>query len=298
MPRPQLGYTPPGRPRISLSDDPMALYTDETAILWINHEGFGLGEVIRQMVRPPGTHGGMHGPGRAEAKVVTAELILATIDLPGLEALQDQLFGALFDLGAVPGVLDYTRGDGTALLLDCMLVEALPMGTAEGPGPFARRANVRFQSSGLPFWRDMAPSSVAVPFGLARNLFPLKFPLQLARAGVWSTYPAVNRGQMPTPVEISVRGPVTGPLVRNLTVNRSISFSALSVATGQTLFIDTSPYSRRVQLDGSDIWHLLDRDRMEFWDLERGTNNIEFDLGGTTPETEVTLRWHDRRAGG
>lgn len=75
--------------------------------------------------------------------------------------------------------------------------------------------------------------------------------LNWGTAPVSSTLTLVNAGNADAYPLITITGPVSAPSVTEAATGRVVAYRD-AVATGQTMLIDMSPFSRRVLLDGSD----------------------------------------------
>jgi hypothetical protein len=118
--------------------------------------------------------------------------------------------------------------------------------------------------------------------------FPLTFPFTAAvPVGSTGTVVAVNAGDVAAPPLVTITGPVTNPIVENVTTGRRIALS-YDLPAGQSLIIDFD--NRAVLLNGSQPVDVLAAGS-SYWDLRPGSNEIRYTaLTGTTGST-MTLEF-------
>ncbi|MGW3229414.1 phage distal tail protein [Kitasatospora sp. NPDC001095] len=129
----------------------------------------------------------------------------------------------------------------------------------------------------------------AVPRGAAR-IWPLRFPFSFARAGVApvAADPVVTvGGTAETWPVITLRGPLSAPVITNRSAPGERLRILLDVPAGEVLTIDTG--ARSVQLNGADRY-ALSSDSVWF-PLRPGANRWELDdlMGGR--DRVADLRW-------
>jgi hypothetical protein len=102
--------------------------------------------------------------------------------------------------------------------------------------------------------------------------FPLGFPFGFGAVVSPSSTTITVGGNRPTPVTITITGPVSNPVIYNDTVGKYLAFT-LEVASGQTLVIDT--YYRTAKLNGT----LSRRSALTnpgWFDLQPGMNTLRY----------------------
>ncbi|MFJ8472163.1 phage distal tail protein [Kitasatospora sp. NPDC094011] len=129
----------------------------------------------------------------------------------------------------------------------------------------------------------------AVPRGAAR-IWPVRFPFSFAKAGVTGAVadPEVTvDGSAETWPVITLRGPLSAPVITNRAVPGERLRILLDVPAGEVLTVDTG--ARTVQLNGADRY-ALSSDSVWF-PLRPGANRWELDdlMGGR--ERVADLRW-------
>lgn len=123
-------------------------------------------------------------------------------------------------------------------------------------------------------------------------LIPLVFPL------VFTTSTAThlelsNGGNFATPPVLTIKGPVTNPIIDNDTLGKSI-FITYSLGSSDTVEIDVA--ERTVKLNGAERLDLLNAQDTTWWELAAGTNRLR--LRGTGMEltkTLLTCQYRDAR---
>jgi hypothetical protein len=283
-------YTRPDDVVINLSDLPYTVHA---------YDGFGIGEFEHTMVAPPQTHGEYWYDTRMSAKVMTVEFsYTASGDggVPEEQASRRSVIG-MFNPLMGPGILRIDQVSGVSREIRCILAESLPLPKEEGEGPGHYRTVVRFKSHGIPAFIDPDINTFELDFTLnpGNFSFPWSFPRTFAQSGYAGNPIVTNIGDIESPVRIEMIGPMTDPLFRNETTDKTISLVGFSLTAGQHLVIDTDPEQYLIQVEGVDAWQYVND--IEMWGLAPGDNQLTFDLGGTTPASIGTVQWYTRYLG-
>jgi hypothetical protein len=127
--------------------------------------------------------------------------------------------------------------------------------------------------------------------GLAFNLV---FPLDFGSGPVGGFLTATNNGTVATWPTFEIRGPVAAPVITNHATGERLTFSsALTVATGQVLTLDTD--QRQVTLNGVSAADKL-MTRSWFPLLPGQATRVDFTAGSYDPAASLTVRWRDATA--
>lgn len=271
------------------ADGSVTNLSDGVSWIWTGHDGFGVDSLEHLAIQTPGTNGDYWLGLRQPERIVSLDLQPMADSEAAYEARRAQLLSLL----TRPGTLEIVLEDMSAWRLDCVLAGSLGMGRSSR-GAYLPELAVDLRSRGLPYWYAATPTSVTVP-AVAGVYLPIQLPAQLPQSGIYATYAANNPGHVPTPVEIVLTGPASGPRFINTTTGRTIGLNNLVLTAGSRLVLNTHPHSRRVQVDNVDRWDFLTE--TSFWPLAEGLNSIMLDVGGTGPGTTLTLLWYERRRG-
>lgn len=116
--------------------------------------------------------------------------------------------------------------------------------------------------------------------------FPLTFPFTFGSSSTGSIQ-AVNSGNFPAPVVLTIDGPITNPSVLNNTTGEELAFT-ITLASGESLVIDTE--ARTVLLNGTaSRYSTLSTDSVWF-DLQPGTTELKL-TGSTAGSPLLTAEW-------
>lgn len=130
---------------------------------------------------------------------------------------------------------------------------------------------------------------------------PFAVPFTLAAAAPPGTAVAVNGGNFETPPVAVVTGPVTGPTLSNLTTGQTVSWSSLTLSTGDRLVVDflnrqayvnptTVSTSPGIPSTGGTYWPA--DATSAWWQLAAGSNEVEYGGNAGTGST-ATYYWRD-----
>lgn len=141
----------------------------------------------------------------------------------------------------------------------------------EGPGRVKEwQVSLR---SGAPvlYGANQLTASVLPMTGTSGLSFPLTFPLAFG-AGASTSIQVTNAGDAPTPPALRVYGPITQPIIENLTTGQQI---AVVGSLGDGDWIDIDVATRRVTYaSGASAYPLIDRAASSFWVLPPGASTI------------------------
>lgn len=266
---------------------------------WLHHEGFGIGKMLPQAIQVPGQHGSSWKGVLFDTKQIGIDLLLISRSLAELEDRRRQLIRAI-NPARGGGSLRITQSNRRTYALDCVLSEELGMNSQDNLGLHYHRAVLRFQTTGLPFWRDdvvgyAAHNSPEIP--PPDPFFPFSFPFRLTQSGLFTTLPADVEGDVPSPATIIIKGPAGDPVVRNTTTNSTISIPGLILGPNDYVRIKTNPFERAVEIrrnsTDEDAW-VKDWSKVrvaQFFMMNPGLNNIEIDIGLADFRTAAQLTW-------
>lgn len=284
-----ISYAPvyaPGGLNISIGTGP-----DANGISWIWQEikGWDSPDVAGQVVQRSGDHGGYPAPQFYAARIITVT-IMATAPTQALRDYARSLFQQIIPVGITPGdlaMLVYNepvpkqaqiRRSGKIPEQYPSLTDAIFTANLVAPDPrkysTTRNTVTAYMAGGAGGGSMVVPFTV--PFSLAPGLPP-------------GTATCVNGGTFETRPQVLIRGPVNGPVITNVTYNRSVSFSQVSLGAGDSLLVDLDAMCGFFDggayrtADLSSAW----------WTLWPGVNVI--DVGGVSVGSgaSFTVSWNN-----
>lgn len=142
-----------------------------------------------------------------------------------------------------------------------------------------------------PLWKDITSKNYKLEDFIGKFRFPLRFPVRFAARGDSRTL--LNNGDVPTPIKVEFRGPVTNPKITNLNTGEFIKVNA-TIPENYKLIIDTSFGNKRVEIVAPDgivqnAFHHIDLEST-FFNLDVGENRISFITEGGYPEVFVEYK--------
>lgn len=139
------------------------------------------------------------------------------------------------------------------------------------------------------------PTTAASGSGLS---FPLEFPL-VFEGPVTTTLAVENQGTIETPPVLTVRGPVTNPIVDNETTGESIHLTELELVANDLLELDVARRrARRAVVGGAYTVHqeLIDARLTRWFELPRGVSQLRLrGQGFVTGQTQLAVSFRDAR---
>lgn len=176
---------------------------------------------------------------------------------------------------------------------------------ADGSPVFAEKGEDLFQKFQItllcpdPYWRDTSEVSRLLTAYHGYFTVPFTLPFKLGKQGDRTTL--LNDGDIPTPVTISLHGPVTNPIIENQTTGEFIKVN-ISVASNEILNINTAPRRKRIEIyNNGSIYNAFGNiafaEGASFWELETGTNDIAFYADTGNRDGAVTIAWSNLYTG-
>ncbi|SDM14606.1 phage distal tail protein [Sediminibacillus halophilus] len=149
-----------------------------------------------------------------------------------------------------------------------------------------------------PYWKDPQEVSRALKAYEGKFTFPFNFPVEFGIEG--DSTSIYNEGDVETPVQINIQGPVSNPMVKNRTTGDYIRIWR-TLSADEVLHIDTNQQNKRVEiyLNGSVIqkaWGYLD-DYSELFKLIPGQNKISYVADSSTDNAIASIAWKNRYVG-
>ncbi len=145
-----------------------------------------------------------------------------------------------------------------------------------------------------PYWYAVNPTSVAFENTGEGFSLPFALPVDFGRRDYFRD--ADNRGQVSVPVEIRVVCKGEIPRLKNCTTGKEIAMSA-AVPEGYTLVLNTDPArldAKIIDAQGNESGAFgklsLDTPLADFT-LRPGLNELRYEAGGASAQSEITVTW-------
>jgi hypothetical protein len=131
-------------------------------------------------------------------------------------------------------------------------------------------------------------TAIGLPAGAAGLLFPAEAPFVFG--GLSSPGEALvnNAGTYETDWTATFTGPLTAPVIEHVSLGRSLSFTGLTIAAGETLELDSRTKSALLNGTASRYSSLSSTSR--WWTLPVGNSTIRFRAGSGSGTLEVRHR--------
>ena len=205
-----------------------------------------------------------------------------------LEELK-QLFTTVFNPILGPGKLIYSKGSTTREINATVENGIQPVGK-ENNGMRFQRAVVNLLCPSV-FFEDSNIENYKLEDFVGNFRFPFHFPVRFATRGDGRTL--INKGDVPTPIKVEFRGPVTNPKITNLTTGEFIRVNR-AIPAGYKLILDTSFGNKRVEIVAPDgvvqnAFHYIDLEST-FFNLDVGENRFSFITDGGSSEVYVEYK--------
>lgn len=139
-----------------------------------------------------------------------------------------------------------------------------------------------------PFW--YAEQSIVESFEAVEPEFFFPFTMSTTDPAIFGDILpnniAINEGQVPAPVTITIVGACTNPRIDNITTGEYINFNNLTMSATDELEIYTGFGEKSVKLNGSNIFNKLDFSST-FFSLVKGDNEIKFSDDTGNPNATI-----------
>jgi phage-related protein len=230
-----------------------------------------------------------------EQRELSIRAVLVAETRQDLFAMRRILIAALIG----EGTLTWTQDDGTAYVIACVADSGTPrfVGDAGNQSTFHMRFYLDLLAPD-PTWYDPVGEEQHMNSFEGGMTIPFELPLDLGTVGASAIIR--NKGDLATPVLITITGPVTNPSIENLTTDQTIAL-VLDIAAGETLVISTVYGSIAATLTDAlgvetNAMRYITVDS-EFWQLQPGANEVSYASSGESGSAEVVIGWRHRYAG-
>lgn len=193
------------------------------------------------------------------------------------------------------------EGDARAILIyendnGRYMTYAMPDGGLDAQGrTLDTQPNLRLSfRCDSPYWYDVNQAMVAFEDAGEGFALPFQFPVDFGRRDYCKN--ANNLGQVSVPVQICIVCKGEIPRLKNLTTGKEIAMSA-AVPEGNTLVLNTDPArldARIIDAGGAATGAFgklsLDTPLADFT-LRPGLNELAYEAGGASAQSEITVTW-------
>ena len=237
---------------------------------------------------------------RREKRVVTVTFTL-------LESSRAEMYARRMDLLRILSPDRAVRGDERAVLVyenDSIqyMTYAVPMGGLQAKNRMMdAQPNMKLEfRCESPYWYAMNASTITFAYsGLGFSL-PFSFPVDFGRRDFAKE--ANNRGHVSAPVEITVQCKGEIPRIYNRTTGKRLALVS-AIAESNTLYLNTDPArldARITDADGQETGAFgrlsLETPLVDFT-LQPGINELVYEAGGASAQSEIMVSWRNAYEG-
>lgn len=200
-----------------------------------------------------------------------------------------QLFSSVFNPKLGLGKLVYSKGNTVREIEATVENIIMPVGK-ENNGMRFQRSVVNLLCP-TAFFEDVNVENYKLEDFVGSFKFPFTLPTRFSTRG--DSKVLANYGDVPTPIEVEFRGPVTNPVITNESTGEFIRINR-AIPVGYKLILDTSFGNKRVEIiapDGTTMngFHFIDL-QSTFFALDTGDNRIGFVAEGGSPEVYIRYK--------
>jgi hypothetical protein len=277
---------------------------DGTYALWIGEDGTGNAPSRRITEQGPLQHGDTDVDVRLDPRIFRELFMITPASLSDHYTRRSALI-RIFRPSATKMQMRWTLDNGNIRQIDCVVAGGPDFASTEREG-FAQKMVVQLRANDPTFYD---PTQNVVTFGVGAGAssfsFPISFPIHfggstvdqtrtIAYSGTWRDYPVVIIG-----------GPITDPVVTNLTTADKLDFTGITIDTGDYYIIDCR-YGYKTVMDAAGankIADLSDDSDLATFSLEPdpdavgGLNDIQVTGSSANANTQIYMRFYNRYTG-
>ncbi len=199
----------------------------------------------------------------------------------------------------------WTLDNGDVRQIDCVVIDGPNFASTEREG-FAQKLVVQFRAPDPVFYD---PTQIATTFGVGGGTgafsFPLSFPVSFGGSTVNQTRTITYLGTWREYPVIVIAGPITNPVITNVTTGDKLDFTGITINAGDSYTIDCRyGYKTVVNAVGTNkIADLTNDSDLATFSLESapdvagGLNDIKVTGTSANANTQVYLRYYNRYIG-
>jgi hypothetical protein len=276
---------------------------------WISLSGCGLPPVRRLKERGPQQHGSSDVGFLLDERMLNLALMVLGVDEADCASNRRALAHILKPLQATPVQLRVTGDDGLVRQIDSNVI-----GMVDFPNTLQERIGasqvvvVQFEAADpIPY----DPALHNIVFTVAGGtgppggfLVPLRIPLLYTTGGLLDAVQSLSyTGDWETFPTLYLTGPMTSPVIRNVTTNKVLDFTGATITGGDTWKVDLRYGQKRITDSGGALKNaaLSDASDLVTWSLVAdpeaagGVNDIRVYVpSGATVNTKVRIEYYDK----
>ncbi len=267
-------------------------------------DGTGVPPNHRLTERGPNQQGGTDRGFRLDPRLITLLLGMAGTDEADMYNKRSQLL-ALFAPKNDPVTLTWALPNGMTYQIDTFYRAQMTLGSQDRQG-FYQKVGVQLQAPDPTFYN---PAGNLFTFGVGGGAgsgftIPMTMPIGVGQSTLSGVRTITYAGTFRAYPLISITGPITSPVITNLSTGELLDFTGLIIGAGEVYIIDASYEAKTVTLNGADkiftlstasnlsTWHIASSD-----EVPSGINDIQMIGTGISSATEVRMTWNDRYIG-
>jgi hypothetical protein len=276
----------------------------------LGDDGFGMPPIERLTEQGPNQHGVTDRGFRLQPRTLNLKIMSLPVDLADFYTLRDLLL-RIFKPSNAPLIVRRTivgAGAGGADLVRCADCH-----TVDGGRFSSEDAKAMAQKDVLQVYApDPAlydPTGEALTFGSAGGgsgfTVPTPVPTSVGASDLGDTVVINYPGSWLTYPKIRITGPITNPVITNLTTGLKLDFTGITIADGAWYEIDCA-YDKKTVLNNAGvnkIGDLTDDSDLTDFSIEAdpeatgGTNSIQATGSAVNANTKIDLTWFVRYLG-
>lgn len=245
-----------------------------TAYRWATMpEGFGMSDYRSQDAMLPRQDGVVAGDDRLSGRMITFDVHVigatgVTVEqaanaLKGAFAPRQADVTAMFNLaGGVDGYTVFGRPRSCPVVLDKKFMGGV------------LRARCSFWATDPRLFGAEVTTVIALPSGVSGLLFPASAPFVFGLAASPGSAVVTNGGTYATDWSATLSGPLTSPQIEHLGTGRLLGFTSLTIASGETLILDSR--TKTALLNGTSSRYSSLSAASRWFDLPVGASTIRF----------------------
>jgi len=270
----------------------------------IADDGLGLAPLRRLQQRGPMQHGSTDVGFRLDPRVFSLLIALSGSSITELYHRRDELLSFLVPTTEL--ALRFELDDGTQRQIDCRLIDA-PMGYDARNVRTAQTVGLRFLASDPTFYDPVARHINMAEGGVTGWTVPTMVPLTVAASSLDTVFSLTYNGNWRSlPWRIRIRGPITNPVMRNLTTDEKLDFTGTALANDSEYLEIDCRYGRKSVVDQTGANRIADLTAdsdLATWHLAAhpeapgGVNDLEAEGADITSDTTVVINYFERYLG-
>jgi hypothetical protein len=277
---------------------------DGTYVYWIGEDGVGNTPSRRITEQGPLQHGDTDVDVRLDPRVFRESFQIIPASLSAHYDARKALLRFLRP-SATKMQLKWTLDNGDVRQIDCVVIDGPNFASTEREG-FAQKLVVQFRAADPTFYD---PTQIATTFGVGAGAgafsYPLSFPVSFGGSTVNQTRTITYDGTWREYPVIVIAGPITNPIISNLTTGDKLDFTGITISAGDSYTIDCRyGYKTVTNAAGTNkIADLTNDSDLATFSLEAapdvagGNNDIQVTGTSANATTQVYLRYYNRYVG-